>query len=68
MDIGFTMLDSTGEEVIVYDHVQASAQEGWMTAEITPSAYEGMENNVYCSPAHTCAGDNEKMRLTLSSN
>lgn len=64
LDIGFTMLDSTGEEVIVYDHVQASAQEGWMTAEITPSAYEGMESNVYLqSGPYLRRGYNEKMRF-----
>jgi len=64
LDIGFTMLDGTGEQIMVYDHVKASTQEGWMTAEITPSVYEGMEYNVYLqSGPYLRSGYSEKMRF-----
>lgn len=64
LDIGFTMLDGTGEEIMVYDHVKASSQEGWMTAEIIPSGYEGMENNVYMQSArYLRPGYTEKIRF-----
>jgi hypothetical protein len=64
LDIGFTMLDSSGEEIMVYDHVKASTQEGWITAEIIPSGYEGMENNVYLqSGPYLRPGYSEKMRF-----
>ena len=47
LDIGFSMIDEAGEEVMVYDHIEASEQAGQMTARITPSGYGELSNNVY---------------------
>lgn len=47
LDIGFSMQDETGEKVMVYDHIEASEQEGELTAKITPSGYSELSGNVY---------------------
>lgn len=58
LDVGFSMIDETGEAVMVYDHVEAVEEEGQILAEITPTAYDGLENSValsnggYVQPLH----------------
>jgi hypothetical protein len=47
LDIGFSMQDETGEKVMVYDHIEASEQDGELTAKITPSGYSELSGNVY---------------------
>lgn len=47
LDIGFSMRDEAGEEVMVYDHLEASEQDGQITARITPSGYGELSSNVY---------------------
>ena len=64
LEIGFAMRDEAGEEVMVYDHIEASEQSGQMTAQITPSGYGELPGNVYLrgegfvTPTHS-----DKMRF-----
>ena len=64
LDICFTMLDEAGEEVMVYDHVEASEQGGQIIAEITPSGYDEMASNVYLDgPSYVRPAYTDKMRF-----
>ena len=47
LDVGFSMLDAAGDEVMVYDHIEVTEQAGRMTARITPSGYSELSDNVY---------------------
>lgn len=64
LDIGFPMLDDTGETVFVYDHIEASEQDGQIIAQITPSVYSNLSEYVchtgggYVSPTYS-----DKMRF-----
>lgn len=64
LDIGFSMLDGAGEEVMVYDHVEASEQSGQIIAEITPSGYDEIATNVYLNgPSYVRPTYTDKMRF-----
>ncbi len=64
LDVAFYMIDETGEQVMVYDHIEASEQGGLISAQIVPEDYKELESNVYLdSSGYVKPAYSDKMRF-----